>query len=191
LGDGLQIDDITNVYPSTSLINLTAGFANGIGYKLHAPGGLTTIEAIITVSRSFLSIVAEEWTGLPSSAVFDNWLQNAQLAPGAGPGAITSGTFPTSGTDFVWGVLGDLSATPGVISQGSGFTLNSQNPGPQTAVYTEFNPSAAQSSSMAATFGSTVGNVSSNWFLASAIAFKLSAGVRPQGSPVLPWMPVI
>jgi hypothetical protein len=145
------------------------------GYRVNATGGPTTITATISASVPFASIVIDEFSGVPTTAVLDNHAINIQigLVPGVPPtDKITSTAVSLVGTDLVYGSSVNVTGG-GTESVGTGFTQAQHTP---SAFISEFQ-TGVSAGSKAATFTPTA---TATW-----ITYMLALQIPAGGGPVV------
>lgn len=163
-------DDKANVYTivfASPVINAGASFGCDLGYFLNATNGPKTITASNSNARTFLSVVAEEWSNVLTSAAVDGTPASAsQNSAGTGANAIkTANVTTTANGDLVWGFSVSINSTG--LSVGTGFTAH------QAVTSTYYTESLIQGAAGAipATFTATSGTDNNITF---TIAFKHS-----------------
>lgn len=161
-------DNLSNTYTvtfATPIVNTTAGYGVAAAYLSNIPSGPITFTATISNARTFLSVVADEWSGItPTSPLDVAGAGQAQNAAGTGTDAITSGSITTvTNGDLIYGF--SVSINSFGLFVGTGFTLH------QNVASTFYTEGLLQTTAglVAATF--TSGNATDN-NITYVLAFK-------------------
>jgi hypothetical protein len=163
-------DDKGNTYTIVDSLptSINTGYTFVSAYALNVTNRPTTITATLNTTRTFGTIVVDEFTGLPPAVVLDNHSINAQSPLAAGTNAISSGAATIGAGDFIYGSSVNVSGN-GSESVSAGFLPGQHTSG---AFITEYK-NAGVGGSTAATFSSTQ---SSDW-ITYMMAFKI--GIAP------------
>ena len=163
-------DDKGNTYTLVDhLHDSTDGYDWQSAYMLNVTNGAQTITATISTSRSFATILVDEFSGVATSSAIDGHHINNQVTLAAGTNSVTSTAITTTANgDLVYGSAVNITGG-GTESAGTGFTLAQHTSG---AFITEYQaqPTAG---SIASTFTSTA---TSSW-LTYVMAFKASSNL--------------
>lgn len=157
-------DNLSNTYTTaiTLIFNAVAGYAVASAYLPNITNGPQTLIATISGAKTFLTMVADEWSGLAPTSVLD--VAATGQAQSSVPGttdAITSGTITTvTNGDLIYGFGVSINSVG--FAYGTGFTGEQ---GVGNTFFTEFLLQSAAGLT-AATFTPTSGDSTIAYVLA-------------------------
>jgi hypothetical protein len=150
-----------------------SNYACAVAYALNVTNAPQTITATANVGLSFLTIVADEFSGVKASGAVDGSAGQAVNNPGTGTDAVTSGSLTTAAN-------GDLIYSFGVSINSSGFSNGTGFTARQSVTATFYTQSLIQASAGAVAGTFTAANANDSTIV---YALALQPATAPTGGP--------